>query len=67
MAAKLYLTGQDQNFDKERLLLWLKDKVDVSTWGDAKLNIVFDNMQDKALEIAATSPPTLITHAMSVR
>ena len=67
VAAKLYLTGQDESFDKEKMLLWLKDKVDVSKWGETKLNIVYDNMLSKTLEIAATSPPTIIMHAMSVR
>ena len=64
---KMYLTGQDSGFSADRMRSWLSDKVDLNLWGSTNFNILLAAMKERTIEVAATAPPTLITHALKVR
>ncbi|GMH74079.1 hypothetical protein TL16_g06363 [Triparma laevis f. inornata] len=67
VAEKLYLTGQDSGFSADRMRSWLSDKVDLNLWGSTNFNILLAAIKERTIEVAATAPPTLITHALKVR
>ena len=65
---KLFITGRDDNFDREHLFEWLGDKnTPVTTWKDSDRTVLYDLVRDKKVEIAATHPPTLVCHGLKVR
>ncbi|GMH87327.1 hypothetical protein TrVE_jg12444 [Triparma verrucosa] len=67
VAAKMYLTGQGDSFDEKKMTEWLGDKVDLKLWSEGHRKMLFNAMKEETLEIAATDPPTLITHVLKVR